>query len=173
MGPVAEAVALLVIVGIVLVFYLAARRPRGMFRPWPAISLLVLVRNQETVIEGFIRELLRLVASSRCLAVDVTVVDSGSSDATPQILERMGRRLPIKVVAWGEGPYPGCCFLAAGYLACDHPVALVLSLNEDSRVPDLLAAVEVLRRGAVGFRRRPEGRVAAQAPVHDKDRQTA
>lgn len=171
MGPVAGvAVPLMVVVVVAVVVLVAARGPRGLFRPWPAISLLVLVRNQETVIEGFVRELLRLTAASRCLAFDITIVDSGSGDATPQILERLGRRLPIKVMTWREGFFPGSSALEAGYLACDHPVAMLLSLNEDSRVPDLLAAVEVLRRGGGGCR--PErGKLNCLSQGHDRDSQ--
>lgn len=172
MGPVPGAAVLLVVTGLIsALILLVARGPRGLFRPWPAISLIVLVRNQEAVVEGFVRELLRLAAASRCLTFDVTVVDSGSSDATPQILERLGRRLPIRVMTWREGFFPGSCALEAGYLACDHPVAMVLSLNEDSRVPDLLAAVDVLRRGGGGCRRERRS-VADAAPGHDKDSQT-
>lgn len=165
MGHVPGATALAILVFVALSI-LAVRGSRGWFRPWPAISILVLARNQETVIEGFVRELLRLTAASRCLTFDVTIVDSGSNDATPQILARLGRRLPIKVVTWREGLFPGCCALEAGYLACDHPVAMVLSLNGESRIPDLLAAVEVVRRGAGGLcRERRDTASSAMASI--------
>lgn len=155
--------AVLAVIGFTALCILAVRGSRGWFRPWPAISILVLAKNQEAVIEGFVRELLRLTSASRCLTFDVIIVDYGSSDATPQILERLGRRLPIKILIWRDDLFPGCCAFEAGYLACDYPVTMVLNLDGDSRVPDLLAAVEVVRRGAGGLCRERRRTAACMA----------
>lgn len=63
----------------------------------PAVSLLLLVRNKERIIEGLIRYLLSAViwGDSRRPECEIVVIDEASSDATPEILERLVRRYGI------------------------------------------------------------------------------
>ena len=54
------------------------------------VSLLIFVRDQEQLIEGFLRT---IAGQTRGACEEVVVVDTGSSDDTPAIVERLGRRL--------------------------------------------------------------------------------
>jgi len=62
------------------------RRPAG--ARVPRLRLVVLVKNREAVIEGFVRELFRILGSVK--NVELAVVDH------PLILERLGRLSPSR-----------------------------------------------------------------------------
>lgn len=65
----------------------------------PNLSLLLLVRDQEDVIEGYMRQV--LLACSSYPVVDLVVVDCQSTDATAEILERLcGSRCSANFVRW-------------------------------------------------------------------------
>jgi len=68
----------------------------------PVLSLLLLVKNQQDIIEGLIRE---LYAIPGCWSTEVIVVDCGSVDETRPILERLaGSFQNFKVVGVSEEP---------------------------------------------------------------------
>ena len=69
--------------------------------PLPPLSIIVPARNEERSIEGCVRSLLR----QRYVDAEVIVVDDRSTDATPQILERLARENPRLRVVRGE-PLP-------------------------------------------------------------------
>jgi chlorobactene glucosyltransferase len=73
---------------------LLERRPGEL----PSLSIVVPARNEERSIERCVRSLL----AQRWLDLDVIVVDDRSSDATPQILERLAREDPRLRVVRGE-----------------------------------------------------------------------
>ncbi len=116
-----------------------------------AVCVMVLVRDQERIIEGFLRELLSIVSAAP--ASELICVDEGSSDRTPMILDRMGRRFPIRVLERGFWD-----------LLRDHPVTIVLRLTEGQEAGRLLAAVEAVMRGAGA----PEGRESVARVSEDR-----
>ncbi len=66
----------------------------------PMISLLFLVRNQEDTIEGLIR---RVFADAYTRSVELIAVDTGSTDRTQMILERLAAKFEmVKFVSSGE-----------------------------------------------------------------------
>lgn len=59
----------------------------------PFVSVAIIVKNQEALIEGFLRSLVPFgSAKHNALPYEILVVDTGSSDDTPLIVERMARR---------------------------------------------------------------------------------
>ncbi len=94
------------------------------------------------------REVCRLVNRSQGIAADLTVVDAGSDDETFQILERLGRQLPLKFVRWEGGDNPaGSSALDLGYVLCDRPAVLLLHLTEPGRSARFLELVRSLCSG--------------------------
>jgi len=73
---------------------LLQRQPGGL----PSLSIVVPARDEERSIERCVRSLL----AQRWLDLDVIVVDDRSTDATPQILERLAREDPRLRVVRGE-----------------------------------------------------------------------
>lgn len=69
--------------------WLAERRALGR----PALSVVVVVRDQERAVEGLLGELLAAPDGAR-LVSDIVVVDLGSRDNTPAILQRLARQHP-------------------------------------------------------------------------------
>lgn len=126
-----------------------AYRRRSRYRRLPAAcSVLLLVKDQALIIEGFMREVCSLVGRRHGLISDVTVVDAGSSDDTFAILERLARDLPIKVVRWrGEDNPQGSSALDMGYVLCDRPAALLLHLTDENRAARFLALLHRLFAG--------------------------
>ncbi|MCG0239911.1 MAG: hypothetical protein L6E13_12195 [Firmicutes bacterium] len=88
------------------------RRGAGRRRKVPILSLVLLVRNQAPQVEGVVRLLGHYLQGQQVAEqVDLLVVDCGSADDTPAILERLGQQCPgLRVVAgpadpgWGNGP---------------------------------------------------------------------
>lgn len=104
-----------------------SRRPQrpasdGEGEPWP---LVVLVRDAAAFIEGIVDELAALAPGS-----PIVVVDCGSTDETPCIVQRMRQRVPtLQVLCWpadrGGGPSP----LEAALFVTGAPLAVTLDLT--------------------------------------------
>lgn len=65
------------------------------------LNVWIIVKNQESWIEGFIRKLFRVIKDSAGLQVNI--LDDCSCDRTAEILHRLGRIYPIQVHSRGEG----------------------------------------------------------------------
>ncbi|BDG61748.1 glycosyltransferase [Caldinitratiruptor microaerophilus] len=126
---------------------LSAWRARAA-RP-PALSLLVLLRNQEVQVEGVLRAIAGLVRTSRMLQrCDVVVVDFDSTDQTPQIAERLARHLRgLRLLRVDDRNYPGQSACEVGLSACQSRVVVVLDLIRATEARPLLRALNVLVGG--------------------------
>ncbi len=136
---------------LVLLRWVRRHRPAGARES--GLRLVVLVKNREAIIEGFIRELFRILGSVK--NVELAVVDQGSTDATPFILERLGRLFPFEV--WRRDPQAaeGDATNDLLGLVTARPVTVVLRLERAADVRGVLKAVGALARGT-GARGRPE-----------------
>lgn len=65
-----------------------------------SINVLIIVKNQESWIEGFIRKLYIVIKDTTHL--NIYMVDDCSCDRTPEILNRLGRIYPLQVLSAGE-----------------------------------------------------------------------
>lgn len=103
------------------------RRPLGR----PALSVIVVVRNQERQVEGLIRELLAGQGAAG-LVGDIVIVDLGSSDNTPAILQRLGRRhAQLQSLLFSAGTPPDEA-VAAAVRQCRSPVQLCLDASDST-----------------------------------------
>lgn len=139
---------------LVLVFVLLApRRSGGRYlaghRQRTGASLLVLVRNQERQIEGFLRLLAYWAQRTPGLGPtsEILAVDLGSADDTPAILARLsGRIAGLRVVylgadAVGRGAQETALF------ECAHKTVFMLDLVD---VSDVRPVLRSLRTGLAG-----------------------
>ncbi|MCL5040823.1 MAG: glycosyltransferase [Firmicutes bacterium] len=109
------------------------------------LSFLLLVRNGEEYLEVWLRELTALPAQAFCTAshYEIVVVDCASGDRTPEILERLSRRIPnLKSVSLNSSQ-PGQGPLELGLFLCQSRLVLLLDL-QDRGSPQLLANVKTL-----------------------------
>jgi cellulose synthase/poly-beta-1,6-N-acetylglucosamine synthase-like glycosyltransferase len=131
-------VATLALYGALVAGLHAWRLLRSLFRPgcYAAVNLLVLVRNQEHQVEGLVRSLAGLLRQREAAGkAEVVVVDCGSRDETPLIMERLCRQtggvrfVRVRECAGGQSP------CEHGLLACQSRVVLLV---------DARGAVDVL-----------------------------
>lgn len=105
-------------------------------------SLLVIVQNNEQIIEGIFRSLLRELAANSCWR-DFVIVDYASEDLTPIILDRLVQNYPqVQVLYLSALAKP----VSEGIALCQGEVIYVIDLV--SRVPSeqFTAAVDVIKR---------------------------
>jgi len=98
----------------------------------PAVSLLLLVKNKERVIEGLVRCLLSTVYwNDSCRPeCEIVVVDAASSDATPEILERLVRKYGIlRLVRMDRMSASGKSAAEVGLFLCRSKYTLVCDLE--------------------------------------------
>lgn len=113
-------------------------------RPSIPLSMLVLVQNHADVLEGFLRTLLDFRTRLRGrLSDQLVVLDLGSLDDTPAIVERLAREIPGLYLLRAERR--GCTCMpvietAMGY--CQTPAIVVLDLREGAPLPEMLAGLE-------------------------------
>lgn len=121
-----------------LVLHMTRLVRRALVRPATGsspLSVVVLVRDQEQLIEGFLRTLTGMMSTS---SGEVIVMDTGSSDDTLRIVERLARR-------------PGCLRLLRRAvpmwlheLSCQTRVAVLVDLQGAVAVRQVLDTVELL-----------------------------
>lgn len=107
----------------------------------PPLGLLILTRNQEEHVEGFVRDLMALVRREK-LPCELLLVDLNSTDGTPAILERLAREEHIRLMKL-PSEEPGPAYEAAHFL-CSGKVAMVVDLRGRVDAPSLLQTLQVL-----------------------------
>jgi cellulose synthase/poly-beta-1,6-N-acetylglucosamine synthase-like glycosyltransferase len=129
---------------------LAVSRVRGTpgrrrsFRPF--LSLLVLVKEGETYVEGLVRNLAGLPYLNRAglTNYDVVVVDEHSVDQTAQIIERLARRYGnVRFARAGHGAGRAAA-IEAGLRLCRGRTAILLDATNRAETTDLLRTVYYL-----------------------------
>ena len=98
-------------------------------------------------IEGILRHLLRLVPilCERRLELTLVVVDHGSRDQTPLIIERLMRKArPLRFIRRQPGAATSESPVEMGLAICPGPVALVVELRKSSDAVDVLEDISVL-----------------------------
>lgn len=113
------------------------------------VAVLVLVRNQEEAIEGFVRVLLYLMreGNHRVRPAGVFVADSGSQDATPLILKRLARQAPgLRLIDMRGGVGRG---LEEVRSLSRSPLTVVVDLQAERDTKEVLADLERLLTGEV------------------------
>lgn len=123
----------------------------GMARPHgypPFVSILLVVKNKAQIIEGLTGCLVRLKEYLPPGAPDyeVVVVDDGSIDETPRILERMARRFPnLRLVRMGEvGAAPEQSAADIGLFLCRSKVVLFFQVSGAVTQRTIMDAVRYL-----------------------------
>lgn len=134
----------LLLLGLVVALWLSQGRRR--YAPLPMLSVLLLVRNQAHLVEGVVRLLVhRLQAQGMPTRVELVVVDHGSTDETPQIVERLAREFPgLRVVRLEPRLCVGQPLCSAGLAAAQSRVAVVLDLLGAVEVRPLLESIALL-----------------------------
>ena len=98
----------------------------------PFVSLLLLVRNQEDVVEGVVRELLGIAYLSRpgLTNYELVAVDDGSADSSGEIMERLARGCQrIKFVRLDRLRESAESAAQVGLFLCRSRVVLLLDLR--------------------------------------------
>ena len=98
------------------------------------LSLVLLVRDNESVIEQVVRAVAGLSCFSTAPGHDLVVVDDHSTDRTGPVLERLARRYGhLKFVRMSESP-AGTAALELGMFLTSNPVAVVCDLRTPEEV---------------------------------------
>lgn len=114
----------------------------------PYISVLLPAKDEERVIEGTLRALAaQRYAEDGRRRFELIVIDDGSTDGTPEILERLAGPLRLRVVRTPPGSQGKAAALNAGTAAARGQVLAVF--DADARVgPDLLEQMAGALEGA-------------------------
>jgi cellulose synthase/poly-beta-1,6-N-acetylglucosamine synthase-like glycosyltransferase len=107
------------------------------------VSVLMVAKNKERIIEGLVRGLAalncRLPGGGRC---EIVVVDDHSTDQTGAILDRLARFLPAtRTVHLADLRSNGSTPIEIGVFMCSSPVVLLLNLDGHTHPRMLLHAV--------------------------------
>lgn len=145
-------IALIAFLIIFLIIVLAGRAPvslpasvRGKARS--PVSVLVLVKDQERILEGFLRRLVCFQNDSPEMLAAITVVDRDSRDQTPLILERMTRVYPVRVITDPGGDERGPCRCEVIEAARAATALMVCDLREEN-AEAFLGLLAMMARGA-------------------------
>lgn len=120
---------------------LSSRGPRK-----APFSVVLLARNNETVIEHVVRAVAGLSLFRGGQGHDIVVVDDHSTDGTGTILERLGRRYGhLKFVRMSDSP-AGTAALELGMFLTSNPVAVVCDLRTQRDAQRAIYALFLLLR---------------------------
>ncbi len=131
---------------------LAWRRSR---RP-PLVSLLLLLRDKEAVVEGLVLDLLALDygAAGEAPNLELVAVDDRSRDTTPLLLDKLAQKhAALRLLRLPAAAPPAESAVDVGLFLCRSPVVLVLDARGGVQPALLLGAAEYL----LGRRRRAGG----------------
>jgi cellulose synthase/poly-beta-1,6-N-acetylglucosamine synthase-like glycosyltransferase len=118
-------------------FAVGPRSPREL-----TVSLLVVVRNAETTVEGEVRYLLQQAELEESWQ-EIVVIDHGSDDLTPAILSRLAERHPLlRAVCLPAAARP----LTDGLALCRGEIIQILDLVGRLSAHDLAPATRLLLR---------------------------
>ncbi|MBU1276120.1 MAG: glycosyltransferase family 2 protein [Proteobacteria bacterium] len=121
--------------------------PEQALQPAPAVSIIVPVYNEQEVIPSLFSGLAGL---ARELRAEIIVVDDGSEDASPQLLQSCEGFVYVRIAHSGKS-----AALAAGLDRARAPVSVTIDadLQEDpSHIPELLTLLEQGHDCAYGVR---------------------
>ena len=112
----------------------------------PFVSLLLITKNQEAVIEGIIQDIIAFSYLARQGPdFEVVVVDDCSTDHTSEILERLaGRYHSLKVVRMAEVVRPGESPVDVGLFLCRSRAVLLYHLKGQVSPKLLLSSIYYL-----------------------------
>ncbi len=124
------------------------------------VSILLMVKNKERVIEGIIRCLLSATLGSAAAIRDyeLIVVDDRSADQTPAILERLARQYGcLKLVRMDRLQAAGKSAAEVGLFLCRNQCTLVCNLTGAADTGALLDTIAFLFGEKVTEEARQEG----------------
>ncbi len=138
-------VYILALYGLILFACQIARLFRRRADAGPCASLLFIVRNQASIIEGLVRDILSFY---RALipSFELIVVDDASRDETPQILQRLSRGAPFQFIPMREH-LPDDKPLEVGLRACRGEVICYFHLTGEVHPRLITRLVERLLKG--------------------------
>lgn len=118
----------------------------GRSKARPFVSVALIVKNQEALIEGFLRSLLPLAAGEHGgVPYEVLVVDTGSTDDTPLIVERLARRNEgIRFFRMGEVGETGQSPPELALFLSHSRVVIFLDLQGQVEIQSILRVMEHL-----------------------------
>lgn len=121
---------------------------RGTSKPF--LSIVVALRNKESMVEGFLRCLLNFRAFASRVDYEVVAVDDESSDGTPDIIERLARRFQsLRPVRMSEARAAGASSaLEVGSFVSRGPVIIVCDARGQFDLRRVLAVLLCLLDGA-------------------------
>jgi len=114
----------------------------------PAMSLLLVVRNQASVIEGLIRHILAYHHKPLTF-FELVVVDDHSTDETPGILQRLNRRHHFALIQMEQ--FPGEKALDTGLKFCQGEVVYCFDLTGRVRPHLVVRLVGRLLKGEQAY----------------------
>ncbi len=112
--------------------------------PNPDLSLLLIVRDQASIIEGVVKELLAYYQSSP-RSFELVVIDDGSSDETPEILRCLHRKHDFTLV-FGQQSL-GLKALDSGFAVCQGKMIHYFLLTERVGLRTVTSLARCLSRG--------------------------
>lgn len=132
----------------------------------PFVSILVITKNKERIIEGLIRGICSFAARSDAAEFEMIVVDDRSTDQTPEILDRLTRVYAnLRTVQMADLSDRAESPIEVGMFLCSGQVIILLCVEAHVQLRDLLDTVQYLLSG----RARDTGERPARARVHRLD----
>jgi len=111
----------------------------------PLVSVLVLIKNGEDVVERFLRRLCGIGISGTSVPYEVVAVDDYSTDQTWSIVRRLeSSSRVLKAVRMGDVAAPGESPESIGLFMCSGDVAIVCRLGENSDARAILSTVKTM-----------------------------
>jgi GT2 family glycosyltransferase len=118
--------------------------PQRQFTPKKAVSVIVVNWNRRNLLEACLRSL----AAQTHADFEVIVVDNGSTDASPALVEELARSYPVPLRLIANSTNRGFCAANnQGFGASDSELAALLN-NDAEAEPGWLAALETAIRSS-------------------------